>query len=282
MRIRTLATSFSLLASVVIAAPAAAQYPVRPIAGSDVATGERYHIEVAGSLWSPTPDIVISSESLGIVGDRVNFVTDLGIQKSTFKQIQIVARPSTKSKFRFEYTPITYTATQTVQRTFVFNGQRYTIGLPVTSDITWKAYRFGYEWDFLYRDRGFVGLLLEAKYTDINASLTASLGGLAAETEYAHARAPIPAIGIIGRAYPAPNISITGEFSGFKFRPDAIVKNEKYGGKYYDLNIYGTVNFTDHLGAQVGYRSFDIFYKVESDNGTMTLKGLYFGGVARF
>ena len=276
MRIRTLATSFCILTILGAATPAAAQYGAR--LRSNTATGERYNVEVSGSLWNPTPDIVISSESLGILGDQVDFVNDLGIEKSTFKQLKVVLRPSTKSKFRFEYTPITYTAEHTLQRQFVFNGQRYTIGLPVTSDVKWRAFRFGYEWDFVYRDRGFVGLLLEAKYTDINAELTTPLIG----TEFAHARAPIPAIGIIGRAYPVPNISITGEFSGFKYRPDAVIKGEDYGGKFYDFDLYGTVNFTDHFGAQLGYRSFDVFYKVKEDNGTMTLKGLYFGGVARF
>ena len=39
------------------------------------------------------------------------------------------------------------------------------------------------------------------------------------------------------------------------------------------------MNFTDHFGAQVGYRSFDVFYKVKRDTGTLKLKGLYFGGV---
>ena len=52
--------------------------------------------------------------------------------------------------------------------------------------------------------------------------------------------------------------------------------------KYYDFDLYGTVNFTDHIGAQAGYRSFDVFYKVKQDNGTMNLRGLYFGAVARF
>jgi hypothetical protein len=279
MRIRTLATSFCILAGVLLAAPAAAQYGAyRP--GGDLATGERYHVEVGGTFWGPTPNIVISSESLGIAGDQIDFVNDLGIEKTTFKQLKLVLRPGTKHKFRFEYTPINYEAQHTVQRSFVFNGQRYTIGLPVTSDIEWKAYRFGYEWDFLYKDRGFVGLLLEAKYTDINASISTSFAGIA-DTEFTHARAPIPAIGIIGRAYPAPNISITGEFSGFKL-PDAGLRDDKYGGKYYDLDIYGTVNFTDHFGAQLGYRAFDVFYKVKTDNGTMTLKGFYFGGVGRF
>jgi hypothetical protein len=92
------------------------------------------------------------------------------------------------------------------------------------------------------------------------------------------ARAPIPAIGVIGRAYPAANISITGEFSFFKMPTIA----DKYEGRYYDFDLYGTVNFTDYVGAQVGYRSLNAFYKVKQDEGNLLLKGFYFGGVARF
>ena len=91
------------------------------------------------------------------------------------------------------------------------------LALPV-KPIDLEAYRFGYEWDFLYRDRGFVGLLLETKYTDIKATLT-QLAAL--ESSSSHARAPIPAIGVIGRGYVLPNISITGEFSVLQAAPPA-------------------------------------------------------------
>ena len=79
--------------------------------------------------------------------------------------------------------------------------------------------------------------------------------------------------------YIVPNISITGEFSGIKL-PESI--NQDYRAKYYDLDIYGTVNFTDHFGAQAGYRSFDVLYKVEKDAGDLQMKGLYLGGIVRF
>ena len=105
-------------------------------------------------------------------------------------------------------------------------------------------------------------------------------------SEFARARGPIPAIGIIGRGYVVPNISITAEFSGLKVpgigederRPD----EPKYKARYFDFDLYGTVNFTDNFGAQLGYRSFDVEYKVEEDEGDLVLKGLYFGGVVRF
>lgn len=279
MRTRLFATILCLFAGLAAAAPAEAQYAARRKGTSSRATGETYHIELGGTIWNPTPEIAIKSEGLGQPGDIIDFVGTLGLTQSKFKQLKLVLRPGVKHKFRLEYTPIKYDAQKTVPTTFVFNGQRYTIGLPVTSQLLWKAYRFGYEYDFVYRDRGFAGVLVETKYTDITATLTANALGLS-HTEFTHARGPIPAIGFIARGYIVPNISVTGEFSGF---PEiGTTGSSRYGGKYYDFDMYGTINFSDHLGAQAGYRSLDVLYKVNQDSGTMKLKGLYFGGVARF
>ena len=277
MRTRLFAISLCLLACLAAATPAEAQYGARRPAGNR-ATGETYHVELTGTIWNPKPEVVIASEGLGQLGDSIDFVTTLGIEQRTFKQLKLVLRPATKHKFRFEYTPITYSADAIVPVSFVFNGQRFNVGVPVNTELSWKAYRFGYEWDFIYRDRGFAGLILEAKYTDVSATLRAAAVGAAQFTE---ARAPIPAIGFIGRGYVAPNISITGEFTAFKL-PEKALNSEDYSAKYYDFDIYGTVNFNDHIGAQVGYRSFDVFYKVKRDTGTLKLKGPYVGGVARF
>jgi hypothetical protein len=273
MRIRVSTVSILCLLFSLTPGVVRAQYGL-PVT-SDRATGETYHVEVGGYFWFPTPDIAITSESLpGIPGSRIDFVSDLGIEKTRFKQLKLVLRPATKHKLRFEYTPITYDAVGSLRADIVFNGIRYPVTFPVETNLTWRAYRFTYEWDFVYRDRGFVGLLLEAKYTDVGATLRNVLA-----TEFVRARAPIPAIGVIGRAYIVPNISVTAELSGIKL-PEGI--DEDYRAKYVDFDLYGTVNFTDNFGAQVGYRSFDVLYKVKGDEGELNLKGLYIGGVARF
>lgn len=255
-----------------VAVPAHAQYAPRTL--SDAATGEKYHVEVGGYFWYPTPDIKITSEALGIIGSEIDFVEDLGIEKTRFKQLKVVLRPAKKQKLRFEYTPITYEAVGTLRRDIVFNGIKYPVALPVATNFQWKAYRFAYEYDFVYRDRGFFGMLLEAKYTDVQAQLTNIF-----DTEFVSAKAPIPTIGVIGRGYVAPNISITGELSGLG---TGGIFGEDYRAHYVDFDLYGTVNFTDNFGAQVGYRSFNVFYHVEEDEGRLVLKGLYFGGVVRF
>lgn len=277
MRTRVSAVVVFCAAALLTSSPARAQYGAQ--LPSDRATGETYHVEVGGYFWNPTPDIAITSESLGIIGSRIDFVEDLGLEQKRFGQLKVVLRPATKHKFRFEYTPINWNTVGTLRRNIIFNGITFPAVLSVETDLKWNAYRFGYEWDFIYRERGFFGLLLDLKYTDVETTLTNAI-----DTEFVHARAPIPAVGAIGRVYVVPNISITGEFSFFKL-PNIggdDPGDEEYGGRYFDLDIYGTVNFTDHFGAQLGYRSFDVFYKVDEDEGELLLKGLYFGGVLRF
>jgi hypothetical protein len=275
MRIRV---SVILVCLMLITATARAQYSQK--SNADRATGERYHVELAGYFWNPDPDITVRSEALtqARLGSVIDFIEDFGIEQASFRQIKVVLRPGTKHKFRFEYTPIKYDApSANLRRTIVFNGQEFNVSLPVSASFKWNAFRFGYEWDMIYRDRGFFGILLEAKYTDVQATLAQNAIGL---EEFARARAPIPAIGAIGRVYVAPNISITGEISGFKL-PESI--DENYKAHYIDFDLYGTVNFNDYVGAQVGYRSFDVFYFIDDeDEGKFNLKGLYFGGVVRF
>src|SRR5215210_7144288 len=106
MRIRVAISVFCLM--IVAALPAQAQYAARGT--SDRATGENYHFEFGGYFWNPTPTIFITSEGLteAQLGTKIDFVEDLGIEKTRFTQIKAVLRPGKKHKFRFEYTPISY------------------------------------------------------------------------------------------------------------------------------------------------------------------------------
>jgi hypothetical protein len=252
---------------------ASAQFRPRPI--EDPATGERYHVEAAAGFWFPTADITISSESLGVVGSTIDFKQDLGLTDQHFSELHLVLRPGRHHKFRFQYIPITYEQTTVLKREIVFNGQKYVVGLPTNSSLDWKAYRLGYEYDFISRDRGFAGVVLDVKLTDVMATLATP----AAPAEFTQQRVPIPAIGGIFRVYPAPNLSITGEITGFKLPADVFKDRQ---GHYVDVDFYGTLNFTNYIGAQVGYRSFDVGYIVRTDTGSFNLRGLYFGVVARY
>jgi hypothetical protein len=259
-------------AAALLAAPAQAQFQPRPL--GDPAAVEDYHVEGAVALWFPSPDILVASEAFGIPGTTIDFRNDLGLETHGLPAFRVVGKSSSRSKFRFEFIPIKYTSSATLRRTIVFNGQRYDVGLPVNSILDWRAYRFAYEFDFISNDRGFAGFVVDIKYTDVNVDLSTPI-----LHEFARARAPIPAIGGTGRVYVVPNISITGEFTAFKL-PENLIQDSR--AHYVDFDLYGTVNFTRYVGAQFGFRSFDVGYVVEEDTGDLTLKGVYFGVVARY
>lgn len=252
------------------AAPASAQY--RPPA--EPAVGEDFKIEAALAWWNPDPTLIVNSTAIGIAGTDVNLVSDLGIEQKRFREVRLLLKPGRKHKFRLNYIPIAYTAEAQVQREFIFNGQRFRIGVPVNTDAKLTTWRVGYEYDFIAMSRGFAGVMLDVKYTDVDVTLATPV-----RTEFTRQAAPIPTIGFIGRGYPVPYISITGEFSYFKI-PDAL--SEEFDGEYVDYDFYGTVNFNRNTGVNIGYRSIDVDYAAELDSGNLNFKGWYFAGVLRF
>jgi hypothetical protein len=268
-------TRVALLSAVCLlfSLPATAQVG---IASSSGTVGERYNIEASANWWSPEPEAIIASESLGIPGDSINLVTDLGIEKKRIGDLRLTLRPGTKHKFRFNYLPLKYSAEAVVQREFVFNGQRYRLGLPVNTTADLTTFRIGYEYDFFYRDRGFIGVLLDVKYTNVDVQLDSPIG-----SEFTSQVAPIPTIGIVGRGYIVPNVAISGEVSFFSV-PDNLAEQIEADGRYLDYDFYGTFNFNRYVGAQVGVRSIDVSYVKDLDSGTLNFTGLYFGAVVRY
>lgn len=253
------------------ATPARAQF--RPASGP--APGEEYHIEAAASFWDASPSIIIASESLGIPGDNVNLISDLGIEKKRLPELRLVLRPGRKHKFRFNYIPIRYEASAVVNREFIFNGQRFRLGLPVNTTADLTTVRAGYEYDFIHRDRGYAGVLLDVKYTNIDVELASPIGN-----EFLRSVAPIPTIGFTGRGYIVPAVSITGEVTFFKVPEN--LGGDDFGGRYVDYDFYGTVNFNRFVGVQLGYKSIDVNYFTDLDRGDLVFKGLYFGAVIRY
>jgi hypothetical protein len=253
-------------------ANAQAQYVATPF--HDPATGETYHIEGALAFWNPPPDLNVASEGLGIAGTKISAVDDLGIQQKHLTELRLVIRPARKHKFRVNYLPMSYSAQSTVHRQFVFNGIGYGVNLPVSSEVRWNTWLLGYEYDFLSKDRWFVGFVAQAKATNVEVDLVAPIG-----SDFVVAKAPIPNLGGIARVYVVPNISITGELVGVKI-PDSV--SDDYKAHYFDFDIYGTVNINNYVGAQVGYRRLDVGYTIKKDTGAFLMKGLYFGGVVRY
>jgi hypothetical protein len=257
------------------AAPAEAQY--RPQGATAPAVGETYRIEVAYGWWNAEPSLIVNSEALGILGSDVDLISDLGIEKHRLGKLNVVLKPGKKHRLRYEHLPIKYdTDAFPVSREFIFNGQRYNVGLPVTTNVDFTQDTFGYEWDFLYFPRGFLGAGVNVMLANIDVSLQSPIG-----TEFVQQAAPIPAFNFSGRAYATKNLALNGEIKFFRI-PDSIEKQIEGDGSYTDIDVHATYNINRYVGLQLGWRKSAIFYTAESDEGDLKFKGLYFSGVVRY
>src|SRR5262249_51020855 len=140
--------------------------------------------------------------------------------------------------------------------------------------LDWKTYRFGYEYDFIARPRGFIGFIAEVKHTIVEARLqNAVADGISRQAM------PVPALGGIVRFYAHSRLSLTGEATYFAVpdRPDG-----HYGGSILDIDAYATWNVSRHLAGQAGFRDIDIHHLGEWNTATFTLKGAHLGVVFRF
>lgn len=230
---------------------------------------ENYRAELGVVFWKPSPDIIVSS---GGLATNVDFINTFHIEDKWFPDVRIVLKPGRKHKVRFSTVPIKYDGSATLNQRITFRGQTYNVGVPTTSEVKWTLVRFGYEWDAVATNMGFVGLFTDIKYNKITAQLSAAPVG----TQSFDRNVPVPTIGGIGRGYVTPFVSITGEFTGLKFN------HGDFSAHFYDFDVYGTANFGRNVGAQVGYRSMTVDYDIEKDAGNLKLKGPYLGGVIRF
>jgi len=256
------------LASSLLAAPCARAQ------SSGAAPPDDFRVELTAAWWRPDAAIVLASDVPGTPGTAIDFTRDLGFANRGLPDIQLVVKAAAKHKVRFEYIPIHYAASGTPARDLVFDGASYPSGAPIASTFDWKAWRIGYEYDFLVRPRFFAGLVVEGRQTDITVRLAGASADRSVRTQI-----PIPAAGGIVRVQAARRLSLTGEIDFFKV-PDNAAKS--YGGRYADVDLYATLALGRRLAARGGFRSLAIRHLGDTDSGTLRLNGVYLGAVVAF
>lgn len=259
--------AFVFVTSVLAAGRAEAQF-----GAPNPAPGEDFRVEFGAMFWTPTPELRLQTGALAAVGEsEIDFVDEFGVKEERFTELRAVVKAGRKHKIRFSYVPVRYDAETVLQRTVTFGGRTFPLSLPARADLEWTLWRFGYEWDFVARDRGVVGLVTELKYNEVSAELSSIIGAEAAE-----AKAPVPQIGLTGRGYLHRYLSVTGEFTAFRLDSD------EFDVKLYDFEAYGTLSLGRYVGVQGGYRSITADYFVDDDRGDLKLEGPYFGVLVRF
>jgi hypothetical protein len=238
------------------------------------AAAQDHVVELGLMSWGPSPGLTLSSE--GLVGSsisEVDFVQEFGILNKSFPHFRVALGRS--HKFRLGHAKFSYNPETVISRTFTFRGNTFTLNTPASADIEWDLWTFGYEWDFVSRDRGFLGVVTDLKYNRIKASIDSPALRSAATTE---TTAPVPTVGVVGRGYVGSVLSLGGEFTALR------AGSGDFDVKFTDFDINASIVPSRRIGigAQVGYRSVVADYVLDADTGDLKMQGPYFGVIARF
>jgi hypothetical protein len=230
-------------------------------------------LELEGRYW--IPDLsgkVKASETF--INTEVDFKRDLGIKDENFPEARLTWYTGPKSKIRLAYTQAGFDGDENLDRTIEFNGQTYTVGTRVETDVKVRYLRLGWAWQFIDIGEGVVklGTLLEGKGFWGKVSIEApDLSPSVRESE--KFLLGLPTLGIALDINPHKMINIFGEASGLTAGSYGYVYDAEAGVKLIPIRFFSII---------VGYRIFDIKAKYHSDYAKLRFHGPFAGATLRF
>ena len=232
----------------------------------------------APTSGSRPPTSSSPARQLGIPGSTDRRQARPRADRPAFPALQLQLRPARSHKFRFQYIPIKYDADGDADaRTSSSTASATALGLPVELDARLEGVPLRLRVR-LHRQEPRLRRLHPRGQVHRRAACT-----LATPDRRASSRtraAPIPALGGIGRVYVVPNISITGEVTGFKM-PDSIDEPLQRALRRHRHLRHGELH-QQHRRARAATDRSTSAISIKTDTGAFTLKGMYFGVVVRY
>jgi hypothetical protein len=151
----------------------------------------------------------------------------------------------------FGISPVENSRTVTLARTITYQGETYNVGTQATADLHSLSFSPGYQFDFIRRRHGYLGLAALLYILDTSGSITGTVvanGQSRTATASGSAITPLPVIGPHARWYPlrdSNRVSLDGWVQGMYFFG--------YGDFW---SAQGTVDYglTRHLRIAGGYQ----------------------------
>ena len=174
-----------------------------------------------------------------------------------------------KNHLIFVVAPFDQTKTVSLQRTIVFQGQTFTAGLTATGELKANTYGVGYQYDFIRRQWGHIGLSGQINFYDTAATVSAlaqTSGGVVHPAVRATGSllAPIPVAGPDVRVYLLPRLFVTGNLQGMYLFG--------YGDYISATGTVGVPILKNHISARAGYAlASNLHVNTSSDRIGLTL-----------
>ncbi len=218
-------------------------------------------LKVDARYWFTTFSDSVQLSSGSVTGTNINLVDDLNVDdKKNFWEGRVTLELGSH-KLRYGFMPLSWNGTKTLSQSIVFNGQTYTASTSVDTKLKGDYHRLGYEYDFIDLLDNKLGVIVELKYFDADARLSAPSIGL---NEAGTLRAPIPTIGVAAQVGLPFLVNVGGEITGISA-----------GSKIYLVDAEAGVNFkpAPFVVISGGYRILKFHVEKSSDKVDLTLKG---------
>ena len=170
-------------------------------------------IEVTLSWWP-----VHTAGTIRAGGTPVDFQSDLGVNQNapTFSG-KLDLKLGNRNRVRMEGTPFRLDGTRSLPQSITYQGRTFAINDRVTSTADLNYFYAGYQFDFIARPGGHLGLEAGGAYLNATGSITSQVAGVTASRSET---VGMPLAGIAFRTFPLHgrfDLEINGEIKGMNF-----------------------------------------------------------------
>ena len=251
-------TGGAALIALSLAATAYAQDP------SNLPPAERYGLRLQYREFRPSLTGEAQKGDQGKDGTLVDVNDDLGFTDKRTFDLRATIQFKKGWKIRGSYTPVKYEGDTEAHRRFTYGATQFERFDHVVTSVKGGYYSGDLEWDFLKGAHGFLGAVVGAKVFDVDTAVVdVSINSREVDT----ITAPIPVIGVAGRAY-AGKVSLEGEISGLSAGSH---------GSMFEAETSVRLHISDRLAAMGGYRYVSMNGKDKQDQVKLKLGGWQFG-----
>jgi len=215
---------------------------------------DQYQLQLSASWFYSNPSGSIQGKSDTV---PVDFGKDLGFSSYSTFITKVDWKFTRKNHFYVAFSSFNNSHQAALRRTIVFQGNTFVVGSVTQSKINSFLVAPGYQYDFIRRKRGHLGLGVQLDLFNTSARISAAaqvVGGVqhAAVSASGSLLAPIPVVGPQYRLYltNSPRLFIEGSFYGMYLfgYGDFISTADEIG---YSVNEHFSVNAGYELGSRL-------------------------------
>ncbi len=213
-------------------------------------------ISVKADYWMPSVDAEVKSSELSLVGTQIDLVDDLGLDDSESipaltASIDLPLFP----EILVGYFTVDSSASKIINKQIVYKGTTYNMSANVISSYDITHFEALLNFGLLKSETADLGLLVGAKYFEIETTLTS-----AGITQTESVEGPVPVLGVKG------GVGLPGKFRVEGIGRGIVLEVGDVDASLFDIDLGVHYDVNKFLRASVGYRYFSIDAEDTSNN----------------